>query len=308
VVSGPFAQVQGSHSGPLDLSNSETVAVDINVDGPGPSDARGRAKTWAVFAGVACSVLVIAAGVRIATKRRVGSRSIAYASEATEATSAPASNALAVPYAVGTETRSLRTPVHFLLTTDPSGAHVFYKGKDVGVTPFVFDVRPEGDEGSVNVELTFVKSGYQTEKVVTGGSGEVVLRQKLQKKPPPKPPAPPPAVAAARAEAATPVALVVKNTDPVPFTEGMTRPERLKGKNIQYTPEALAANVEGVMKVKCIITVQGHVEVCKVLETLPHMEQAVLDALTSRTYSPATLHGRPVAVEYTFNIRLHPPK
>jgi serine/threonine-protein kinase len=71
--------------------------------------------------------------------------------------------------------------VRFRLMSQPSGARVYYKGKEKGVTPFVMEL-PLGSEGSITAELTFALEGYQTETIITGGSGEVVLSQKLTKR------------------------------------------------------------------------------------------------------------------------------
>jgi serine/threonine-protein kinase len=71
--------------------------------------------------------------------------------------------------------------VRFKLMSQPSGARVFYRGKERGTTPFTLEI-PPGQDGSVTVELTFAMEGYQMETVVAGGSGEVVLSQKLQKR------------------------------------------------------------------------------------------------------------------------------
>ncbi len=71
--------------------------------------------------------------------------------------------------------------VRFKLMSQPTGARVFYRGKERGVTPFTLEI-PSGQDGSVTVELTFAMEGYQMETVVTGGTGEVVLSQKLQKR------------------------------------------------------------------------------------------------------------------------------
>ena len=95
---------------------------------------------------------------------------------------------------------------------------------------------------------------------------------------------------------------------PVPFQEGMPRPVEFKGKDIIYTREALAARIEGMMVVKCVITKQGKVENCRIIKGLPHMNEAVMRALQARVYKPITLQGRPVAVDYVFNIRLVAPR
>ncbi|MGZ3458346.1 MAG: energy transducer TonB [Archangium sp.] len=96
-------------------------------------------------------------------------------------------------------------------------------------------------------------------------------------------------------------------TDVLPFGAGMTRPEKLSGPQPQYSREALEAHVQGLMIVKCVITTEGNVERCRIIKPLPHMEQAVLDSLYAQRYKPVTFQGRPVQVDYTFNIRLNLP-
>ncbi len=94
----------------------------------------------------------------------------------------------------------------------------------------------------------------------------------------------------------------------LPFGEGMTRPELLQGSEIVYTRDARQAKVQGLMVVKCVITTAGKLEKCRVLKSVPLMEAAVLEALQTRVYRPATFQGRPVAVDYVFNLRLTLPR
>src|SRR5262249_49193997 len=90
----------------------------------------------------------------------------------------------------------------------------------------------------------------------------------------------------------------------LPFGEGMTRPEQNDGEPPKYTREALAAGIQGTMLVKCVITVGGTLENCRIIKALPHMERAVLDALSTWRYKPVHYQGRPVAVDYLIQIRL----
>ena len=60
------------------------------------------------------------------------------------------------------------------------------------------------------------------------------------------------------------------------FGAGMTRPELLEGPEPRYTPEAIAAGVQGLVIVKCVITAEGRVEKCRILKPLAHMAKAVL--------------------------------
>ena len=96
-------------------------------------------------------------------------------------------------------------------------------------------------------------------------------------------------------------------TEVLVFQGGMTPPKMLSGSQINYTQEARRAGVEGTMIVKCVITTEGRVRDCRILKGLPFMEEAVMDALSSRTYQPLTFQGRPVNVSYVFNIRLKMP-
>ena len=92
------------------------------------------------------------------------------------------------------------------------------------------------------------------------------------------------------------------------FSGGMTRPMLLSGRDPIYTAQAREAKVEGTMVARCTITTAGSVTNCRILKSLPHMEKSVLDALYSRRYTPVMWEGKPVAVNYVFNIRLVMPK
>lgn len=88
----------------------------------------------------------------------------------------------------------------------------------------------------------------------------------------------------------------------------MTPPAMLSGPSPEYTQDAIDRGVEGLMSVRCVVTVEGAVRNCKVLKGLPFMNQAVVDALEQRRYKPALAQGKPVDVYYTFNLRLKLPQ
>jgi eukaryotic-like serine/threonine-protein kinase len=97
--------------------------------------------------------------------------------------------------------------------------------------------------------------------------------------------------------------------DVVPFGEGMTRPVLMQpGRPITYTREAIAARVEGVSIVRCVITAEGAVERCKVIKPLPFMDEPVLEHLQSQRFQPVTYQGKPVSVGYNFSVRLTLPR
>jgi TonB family protein len=235
-----------------------------------------------------------------------------------------------------------RKMVRFHVSTDPAGAHVFVGRHDLGATPALFEL-PAGPDGMASAEMVLVLDGYPNQAITSGGSGDVAVNAKLQKKvvtrvptpvpltreerekereaPVPIPLTTPASAQAAPARPATPGAAAPAAAsglgtpapaapvgDLVPFGEGMTRPVLVeRGKPVSYTSQALEARVEGTMIVRCTITVDGRVENCVVLKTLPFLEKEVLESLYSSRYAPVTYQGKPVSVGYTFNVKLVPP-
>ena len=100
----------------------------------------------------------------------------------------------------------------------------------------------------------------------------------------------------------------VAPTGPVQYDEGtMTKPVYQAGPAPEYTQKALENEVEGTMVVKCVVTIKGEVKNCRVLRSLPYMDKAVITALEKRHYKPSYFNGKPIEVEYTFNIKLTLP-
>ena len=92
------------------------------------------------------------------------------------------------------------------------------------------------------------------------------------------------------------------------FSQAMTPPVRVSGPDPEYTQAAIDHGVEGLMVVKCLVTTEGAVRECHALKSLPFMEHPVVSALEHRRYRPAMLQGKPVEVQYTFNVRLSLPQ
>ena len=84
--------------------------------------------------------------------------------------------------------------------------------------------------------------------------------------------------------------------------------ELMEGPPIQYTPEAIAARVQGTMLVKCIITREGRVRDCRVIKGLEPMNEVVVKALLARRYKPVVVQGKPVDLSHIFTIRLTLPR
>jgi TonB family protein len=158
-------------------SSGDTIAVDISVEVPQEvKRARQRTLLTGGLGGLVVAGLVAGGAVFFLTRGKADEpkpEPVAAAPVAAAAAPTPAAPEAAAAPSTG--------KVRFKLMSQPSGARVFYRGKERGTTPFTLEI-PPGQDGSVTVELTFALEGYQMETVVAGGSGEVVLSQKLQKR------------------------------------------------------------------------------------------------------------------------------
>ena len=104
-------------------------------------------------------------------------------------------------------------------------------------------------------------------------------------------------------------ALEPTGEDVVPFSFGtMEPPKPISRAKIEYTREALAAHVTGLLVARCTITREGDVENCKIIKGLPHMNEAVLQTLETWRYTPVQYQGKPISVTYTFNVKLDLPR
>lgn len=92
------------------------------------------------------------------------------------------------------------------------------------------------------------------------------------------------------------------------FDGRMTPPRLLAGPTIQYTDKALEHDVEGLMIVRCLMTRTGEVKGCEVKQSVRFMDNAVVETLEKRRYTPVTLEGKPIEVYYTFRVRLTLPR
>jgi len=93
----------------------------------------------------------------------------------------------------------------------------------------------------------------------------------------------------------------------LPFGPEMTRPTLVSGSELVYPREAIVAGVAGTIIAKCTITVEGTVRNCRIIKGLPFLDKATLDTLATRRYSPVIYQGKPVSVEYVFNLKVAPP-
>src|SRR5512140_3409591 len=152
-------------------------------------------------------------------------------------------------------------------------------------------------DGDGVFEMTFLPAGFYTLVVRRdgyqpfAGDGLALKGKKVHVR-----------LAIVKTQAAAPAADAV-----VEFNDKMTPPAMLSGPAPEYTADAVERRVEGAMEVRCVVTSEGQVRACKVIKGLPFMNGAVIEALERRKYKPALAQGKPVAVYYTFNLRLKLP-
>ena len=84
--------------------------------------------------------------------------------------------------------------------------------------------------------------------------------------------------------------------------------EKISGPKPDYTPQALEHEVHGIMVVKCLITIDGGVHNCRVVQGLPFLDRSTVAALEQQRYKPYLLNGQPVEIDLTFRIRFELPQ
>ncbi len=67
---------------------------------------------------------------------------------------------------------------------------------------------------------------------------------------------------------------------------------------------AVAAKTEGTVVARCTVSSLGFLEGCRILKSLPFMDEAVLESLKTRRYEPAKIGTRAVATEMSVVVRV----
>jgi TonB family protein len=88
------------------------------------------------------------------------------------------------------------------------------------------------------------------------------------------------------------------------YSRGMTRPVRVSGVDPVISPEARAHGVEGTALVKCTIEINGSLTGCRILKGVEFMDDAIVAAVSTWKMLPVLVDGKPVALSYTFNVRM----
>jgi len=83
---------------------------------------------------------------------------------------------------------------------------------------------------------------------------------------------------------------------PKPGDGSVTRPVPIDQPAPFYPPDAMRAGVEGVVRLSVTISADGRVKAARVIQSVPALDQAALDAARQWTFRPGTKDGKPVDV------------
>lgn len=94
----------------------------------------------------------------------------------------------------------------------------------------------------------------------------------------------------------------------IPFGAGMEKPSLARPPEVVHSKEALAMKVGGLALVKCVVNLDGSLTDCRLMKSLPYMDQQILQAMRSMKYSgPVMYQGRPQRVEMVIPVRVPTP-
>jgi protein TonB len=90
---------------------------------------------------------------------------------------------------------------------------------------------------------------------------------------------------------------------PIRLHSGVTPPVPVATPPPAYPAIARTGRVEGIVVLDVVIDETGRVKDVKVLRSVPALDRAAVDAITSWRYEPARLNGIPIAVSMTVTVR-----
>lgn len=92
------------------------------------------------------------------------------------------------------------------------------------------------------------------------------------------------------------------------LSEGMARPSVVCPPHIYLSEEAVAHGVSGLALVQCVIDLDGWLSQCRLVKSLPYMDEQILAAAMTVRYTPVMFRGQPRRVRITVPMRvLGPP-
>jgi protein TonB len=90
---------------------------------------------------------------------------------------------------------------------------------------------------------------------------------------------------------------------PVRVGGSVREPTRIRAVPPVYPDAAVAARLEGVVILECLISPAGRVGTINVLRGVPLLEEAAVDAVRQWVYTPTLMDGVPVPVLMTVTVR-----
>jgi TonB family protein len=83
---------------------------------------------------------------------------------------------------------------------------------------------------------------------------------------------------------------------------GLTPPQRLVYVPPVYPPTAIAVGVGGTVIVEAIVDREGIVRTTRVLHGIPLLDEAAVASVCQSVFTPAKIHGEPIAIALTINV------
>ncbi|MFZ5443583.1 MAG: TonB family protein [Myxococcota bacterium] len=90
----------------------------------------------------------------------------------------------------------------------------------------------------------------------------------------------------------------------VPAEQLTTRPRLISAEPPQYSSHARLQKVTGAAVVRCVVNVEGRLEQCRILRSVPLMDEAILESMKTRRYEPGKVNDEAVASELNIVVRV----
>jgi len=94
-----------------------------------------------------------------------------------------------------------------------------------------------------------------------------------------------------------------QKTGPVRIADLPVAPRKIVDVRPVYPDLARTARKEGTVVMEAVLDATGRVTQLRVIQSVPLLDQAALDAVRQWRYTPSTLGGHPVSVLMTITIR-----
>jgi periplasmic protein TonB len=80
-------------------------------------------------------------------------------------------------------------------------------------------------------------------------------------------------------------------------------PQKIKDARPVYPPAAMEAKLTGVVRIEALIDPTGKISRTRVIESIPGLDEAALDAVSQWEFTPTLLNGVPQPVFITITVQ-----